>query len=297
MKILLHFRHFPVAMGRFFHWGLQDLNHEVFTVGPYSNGRIPWGDQYYYPLYKYPPDYILPEVNLDVNDVLKAIPFKPDVIVQAADTIWFTGKAPVPNIILGTDPHVLDYTPRLQDADYFACMQHQYMKPTPNIKKSVWVPYGYDPNIHRVIHEEEKYDVVLCGLQYEHRLKAVEAMKAAGLRVFNALGLIYDEYVKTYNQGLIAFNWSSKEDIPARFWEGLAMKRLVLTNRVPDLSLIDFKEDEHYIAYSSVEEAVEKATYYASHRTEALRIATNGYLKVKNHTYRNRAATLLSLLK
>lgn len=289
MKILLTFRHFPVAMGRFFHWGFQDLGHEVFTVGPYSGGKIPWGD-FYYPDHKFPPDFQLPDANFSFEEVLPKIGFKPDIVVQAGDTFWLTGKSPVPNIIIGTDPHVLDYSERLKDADYFFTMQQFYH---PSEK---WIPYAYDPAIHKYEHDGEEFDVVFCGLQYAHRDKALKAMEAKGLRVKNTLGLIYEEYCSEYNKGKIAFNWSSLKDLPARFWEGLAMKRMVLTSRVPDLTLLDFKEGEDYVGFDTVEEAVEKALYYSAHDEERQRIAENGFKKVKNHTYKNRCKEILKWL-
>lgn len=288
MRILMHFRHFPVAMGRFFHWAFEELGHEVFTVGPYSNGTIPWGD-FYYPDYKFPPNYQLPEAVVSVNEVLGKIPFKPDLILQAGDTIWMDGKAPVPNFILATDPHALDYTPRLKNADEFITMQKHYFP------DKAWVPYAYDANIHKNLDLEAEHDVVFCGLQYTHRMEVLSAMQSAGLKVFNALGLIYEDFVKTYNQGLIAFNFSSKEDLPARFWEGLAMGRLVLTSRVPDLAELEFVEDKDYIAFSSLEEAVEKAKFYVKNPNLGKKIATGGFKKVKKHKYTERALKIIEL--
>lgn len=291
MKVLMHFRHFPVAMGRFFHWALQDLGHEVYTVGPYSAGRIPWGD-FYYPDYKFPPNYSLPESNVSVNEVLKKIDFKPDVILQAGDSIWMEGKAPIPNFILATDPHVVDYEKRREFSDRVFSMQKHYSQPN-----DIFVPYAYSPYIHMPLNIKPKYDVVLCGLQYEHRVKAVEAMRAKGLSVFNSLGLIYEEYVEAYNRGKIAFVYSSKQDLPARFWEGLAMRRMVLVNRVPDLKEFDFKDGEDYVGFDTIEEAVEKAFYYAKHDRLREQIANSGFLKVKRHTYAERARRILACLK
>jgi hypothetical protein len=291
MKILMHFRHFPVAMGRFIHWGLQDLGHEVYTVGPYSAGRIPWGD-FYYPDYKFPPNFSLQESNVSVTEVLKKIDFKPDAILQAGDSIWMEGKAPIPNFVLATDPHVVDYEPRREFADRVFSMQKHYAQPN-----DIYIPYAYAPYIHKVTGDKEKYDVVLCGLQYEHRLQAIEAMRAKNLSVFNSLGLVYEDYTKAYNKGKIAFVYSSKEDLPARFWEGLAMRRMVLVNRVPDLNEFNFKEDEDYVGFSSIEEAVEKAVYYAKHDRLRIKIAESGYKKVKPHTYAERARRIISCLK
>lgn len=287
----MYFRHFPVAMGRFFHWALQDMGHDVYTVGPYSAGHIPWGD-FYFPNYKFPPDKVLAEGVVSLPDVLAKIPFKPDVILQAGDISWMAGKSPVPNLLLATDPHAVDYTPRLNDADMLFYMHKNYMPPN-----AMHIPYAYSPYIHYPKKMKEKYDVVLCGLQYEHRVKAVEEMRTKGLNVFNSLGLIYEQYNDAYSMGKIAFVYPSKDDLPARFWEGLAMGRLVLVKRVPDLGEFDFKEDQDYVGFSTIEEAVEKAVYYSSRDRERNRIARNGFNKVKPHTYEERCRRILKCLK
>lgn len=293
MKILISFRHFPVAMGRWFDWTFRDLGHEVFSVGNYSGGKIPWGEQFDYPQCAWPPDYEIPEMEAyPLDQLLKDIPFKPDVIIQAADTTYLSGKAPCKNVILMTDPHAVDYKPRLVHADHAFNMQDFYRTP-----EQTWIPYAYYPPIHKYIKLDQKYDVVFSGLQYEHRKNALEKMSQSGLKVLSTLGLIYDEYVRTYNEGLIAFNWSSKQDLPARFWEGLAMGRLVLTNKVPDLKKLPFQDGKDYVGFTTVEEAVEKALYYSQHPEEARKIGMSGKQRIASHTYENRCRKMLKVIE
>lgn len=294
MNILIHYRHFPVAMGRYFHWGFEDLGHTVYSVGTYSAGKIPWGDSFYYPAYKMPPDYVLPDYDVSLQEVIKKIDFKPDLVFQAGDTQYLTGPSPITNAVLATDPHAVDYTERRRYADIFFNMQDFYKE-----EKDVWIPYAYSPYIHRFLggNEQDKYDIVFSGLQYEHRLAAMLAFKKAGLKTRHMLGAIYDDYTELYNKSKIAFCYASKQDLPARFWEGLAMKRLVLTNRVPDLKKLDFVEGEDYVAFDTIEEAVEKALYYATHKQERESIAESGYLKVRPHTYQQRCQQILSSIE
>ena len=289
MRVLIHYRHFPVAMGRYIQWALENLGYQVVSCGMYSGGKIPWGDNFYYPNYKMPPDIVLPDIaEYSLKDVVKDQKF--DFIIQAGDVAYLTGKTSCPNIIIATDPHCVDYHPRLKDADVFVSMQKYYLK---DYQNGVWLPYGYDENIHKFESQEIKYDVVFCGLQYPHRIATLEKIKEQGLKVYSGLGLIYREFVSKYNEGKIAFNWSSKKDLPARFWEGLAMKRLVLTNRVPDLQEIDLVEDRDYVAFSDETEAIEKAKYYSSHDSEAEKIALSGYEHVRPHTYTNHVKKML----
>lgn len=297
MKILIHGRAYPVAMWRWFDWAFHDLGHKVFSVGNYNGGKIPWGDQYDYPQYAFPPNHEIPEADLDGNMVLRDVKekygFTPDVVIQAADSIYLSGKLNCRNVVLETDPHAVDYTKRIEFADHVFCMQDHYKLPG-----QTWIPYGWHPPIHKYLQDQEnKYDVAFSGLQYDHRKEALEAMSAAGLRVSNQLGLIYEEYVQLYNSATIAFNWSSKEDLPARFWEGMAMGRLMLTNKVPDMDILPHLVDgTHYITFSSVADAVEKAKYYSSHVDEAKEIGKKAMEAVKFDTYYQRASKMLEVI-
>lgn len=290
-KVLLHGRHFPVAMFLFFKWALESLGHEVYSVGPYSYGRIPWGD-FYFPKHKFPPNKVTVDGNVHLETLLSSIPFKPDFILQAADTIWLEGPTKIPNFVLATDPHVIDYTPRLLNATHYFYMQN-YCKP----EKATWIPYAYDKYIHKHIPDQfQEYDVVMCGLQYEHRVRAINALKSKRVRVFNALGHIYEDYVNIYNKGKIALVYSSKEDLPARFWEGLAMRRMVLVNRVPDLKMLDAVDGVDYVSYESEEELVEKVQYYLKHDREREQIAYSGWKWVQPRTYEKRVNQMLDVI-
>lgn len=280
-------------MGRYFQWGFEEAGHETYSVGMYSHGKIPWGETYYYPHYKMPPDFELPDYNVPLKEVLNKIDFTPDIVFQAGDTQFLTGPSPIPNLIYATDPHAVNYTERRDFADYFFNAQNCYKQ-----EKDIWIPYGYSEDIHIPISDTEIiYDVAMSGLLYPHRVEAMQAMQTAGLSMYITLGAIYHDYAKVYAKSKIAFVYSSKNDLPARFWEGLAMKKMVLTNRVPDLKLLDFVEGQDYVAFDTVQEAVEKAAYYANHDAERERIAESGFMKVQPHTYKARCEQILSHIK
>lgn len=294
MRILIFYRHFPVAMGRYIHWGLEQAGHEVLSCGPYSKGTIPWGDFEYPKKHWYPPDIETPDMpELEVDALFETIKQaklgKFDLLVSAADTYFLTGKAPIPHILIGTDPHVVDYRKHTDTKDAYVSMQKHY-----SIEGDIWMPYGFDPTIHQYLPDAPMtFDVCFIGLQYEHRKMALRAMTDAGYKVWSSLGHIYEEYVELYNRAPIAFNWSSKQDLPARFFEGLAMRRVVLTNRVPDLKEFKFIEDEDYLAFDDIEEAVDKVKIVMDKPHLLDKIARSGYAKVQNHTYADRVKKML----
>jgi len=163
-----------------------------------------------------------------------------------------------------------------------------------------YVPYAFDPHIHYWLpHRRRTHDVTLItGLLYQNRHLALEALRAAGLSVRHEVGLLYEEGTAVYNQGLIALNWSSRCDLPMRFWEGLAYRNVVLTNRVPDLELFpEFQEDVHYLAFDDLHELLEKAIWAVDHPLEAQRLAERGYAQawIGRHTYTRRALQILNL--
>lgn len=293
MNILIFYRHFPVAMGRYIHWGLEQAGHTVMSVGPYYGTSIPWNDGMKLP-YDFPPHIETPNIEeyeaQVVIDKAREIGFRPALLIQAADTYHLTGETDIQNILIGTDPHVINYNPFLTHVDKYFSMQKTYSQPNDG-----WMPYGFDPDIHYwdPSLDSKKFNVCLQGLQYGHRLACLRKMSEEGLKVSNGLGLAYDQYMEFYHKGKIAFNWSSREDLPARFWEGIAMNRLMLTNRVPELNYIDLKEDVHFVAFSSIDEAVEKAKFYVKNPDKAELIAKTGYDAVQNDTYANRVIKML----
>lgn len=278
-------------MGRYIHWGLEQAGHKVYSCGPWSRGKIPWGDFQYPNEYWFAPDIETPDTPeikaSDLFDTLKRNGIKVDLFIQAADNYFVSGRAPVKTILIGTDPHVVDYSSYIKDVDLYVSMQDCYAN------GAYWMPYGYDPKIHVYKKKVIEFDVVFIGLQYEHRKDVLRKLSDLGLRVYCGLGDIYKEYVDIYNKGIMAFNWSSREDLPARFWEGLAMKRLVVTNRVPDLRHLPFKDGIDYVGFSSMDEAVEKIIYYCERPDRASKIAASGNRKVQPHTYKNHLIEML----
>lgn len=310
MTILLNYRHFPVAMGRYWRMGFEALGHKVIGAGSMDERGpeyVPWSPPGFFPQYAHRPE-ILPESGLPAVDrwpldqVLAMSPEKPDLIVQAGDVSWLSGDAPegIPNVIVATDPHAVDLHPRLEHADLFVCMQDGYLKSdyADYTGAKTWIPYGYEQTIHRPLPgSPDKYDICLIGLLYPQRAAVLDRLRARGVRVFNDLGIAYHESNIIYNQSKIAFNFSSKLDVNARTFEGMAGGQLLVTNRLPDLEKNGFIENVHYVGFSSLEEAEEKVMWYLGHDAEREAIAKAGHEFNKPNTWANRAQALLDAVE
>lgn len=196
----------------------------------------------------------------------------------------------------------LNYTNQYTAAHVCVIMQDCYKdKYEEQGRRCQWVPYAFDPKVHYWNPKRRiEHDVTLIsGLMYENRVRALARFQSAGLTVRHEVGLLFDRGTEVYNQGRIAFNWSSERDLPMRFWEGLAYRNVVLTNRVPDLdTLTEFQENVHYLAFDTLDECVEKALWVKRHPEEAEKMADLGYARVwiGRHTYNQRAARVLRMV-
>lgn len=302
MKILISYKHYPICGGNYFKWAFEELGHEVYSVGYFSKDIVPWAGNPSFPNYVFPPDLAIPSdvPFYPLDKVLEQMPWKPDLIFQVDAGFYLAGKAPegVVNAMFATDPHFLDYSAQHSFVDFFFNPQPTFFKKYP---KSILLPWAYDPNIHKVLPDEDwqkKYDIVMIGAQYQNRIDALGKLAEKGFRIFSQNGIIYDECTKIYNQGRASFNWSSNDDVPMRIFEGMAYGNLVITNRMPQLREMHFKENIHYIAFDTVDELLEKCDYYLRQFPElGEQIAENGYLAVEEYTYHERVLEALRIMK
>lgn len=292
LKVVFSQIHYPMSLGHYFLNALRRRDDvELLTVGPYTGSWIPWNGGMNLALkYAKPPDLPFPgsTPTLPIDFVEKQLPWQPDLWIQV-DAGWHLRGKPQrgKNVIVGTDPHCLDYDQQRGWADTFYCMQQVYSKPG-----DVYLPYAYDPEHHYPEEQPRNYDACLLGIHYENRDRLVNELRRRGVNVLYDLGPVFDERRALECQSPISLAWSSRDDLIARVFEGLAMGRLVVTNRVPDLATF-FKEDEHLIAFSSLGEASEKIIHYLNSPAEAEEIAKAGREWVQPHTYDDRCQRII----
>jgi hypothetical protein len=261
---------------------------ELFTVGPYSGTWIPWNGGMNLPAkYAKSPDLPLPmnghPSTVPVSFIEKQLPFEPDLWLQV-DAGWHLKGKPAhgKNVIVGTDPHCLDYDYQRSLADTFYCMQACYSRPG-----DVYLPYAYDPEQHYPEAQPRSFDAVLMGLHYENRDRLVSELRKRGVNVYYDLGPVFDERRALECQAPISLAWSSRDDLIARVFEGMAMGRLVVTNRVPDLERF-FEWPKELVTFDALGGALEAVTYYLEHPAEAEEIARAGREAVEMHTWDDR---------
>jgi hypothetical protein len=284
-RIVLSMIYYPFALGSYI-WRALDRRDDVelFTSGPYTADWIPWSSGVRLPMkYVRPINFALPPQSFFPPwGIVKAqLPWKPDLVLQIDAGFHFKDKPDCFTATVGTDPHCLNaqYDLPRSYSDKFFCMQLCYSKPG-----DIYLPYAFDPTVHFPDpNVTVDTDACLMGLHYETRTAWVNALRARGHTVIYDIGHIYDEYREACCRATLGLNWSSLNDICARVFEMMAMKRVPVINRVPDLGAVGMVENEHYYGFSTLDEAIQKAEIALNNPKEAQEIAENAYRKVLNN--------------
>lgn len=302
---------YPLSISRYFEKALRnDPGVDLRTTGPYTGSYIPWmGGMNLLEKYAKPPDLPLPfkpdvgRVNYEFVKTMLG-DWTPDLIISIdAGINWASKPQDGYSITIGTDPHVLGeitYPHARKISDKFFNMQLCYSEP-----KDIYLPYAYSmydhypvlatvgwnigvsdipPSPEVVPAYKKDIDAILVGMPYENRVRWKDELAKHGVFLHLENGPVFDEYRALANRAKIGCTWSSMNDLIARFFETPAFGLPMVANRVPDAHLF-LQEDEDYLAFSTLPEAVEKVLYLKNHPEEADRIAQNGYRKILPHTY------------
>lgn len=300
MKILLLYKSYPFCLASYFRRALERRNDvELFTCGEFFGQEIPWNGGMTIPM-KYPNQVDLPlpvgMTSVPWSLIKNRLPWSPDLIVNVDAGFHLSTKPDAPYYVVATDPHVLGDWYRLVRplADKFFNMQGN-----PYIQDGdVWLSYAFDPTVHYPDNNipEREYDCCIVGLHYPQRDEWVARLRAKGVKVNYRIGDIYDEYREENNKAWIGLNWSSLQDVTARVFEIMAMKRVPILNRLPGLDQLGFIEGQHYLGFSDMNEAVEKVMWAMANPEFAEQIALQAYQFVnwKKMTYDNRVQQILT---
>lgn len=109
----------------------------------------------------------------------------------------------------------------------------------------------------------------------------------------------WSEMPKVFYLSKININITSRSiesGIPQRVWDILAVGGFCLTNYQPELEDY-FEIGKDLEVYHNLEELEEKVEYYLQHEEARVRIAINGYKKVREqHNYQNRLDKMLNII-
>jgi hypothetical protein len=254
MKILVACICYPVASGRYLYDAFKRLGHDVRVIGDSTGNQI-WGMSVD-PKYTWASDGGL---TAHWDD------WRPDVIV-IAESAWAYHSPyyhDVPHVIYAADNHVRIYR-QYGVYRYFVCHNAPSLMDmsAPDVE---WMPGAYDPvwfTPSPIPWAERPYDVCMIGVLYPQRVELLNALAAAGLKVFAGTGLLFDQYRDAYHNSRISLCASANHDLAFRIFETAAMGCAVLSDPLPDLEALDAK---NVWTYGDVDSAVEIAKGILKH--------------------------------
>lgn len=144
----------------------------------------------------------------------------------------------------------------------------------------------------RVFHPMDEVDRVFdCVTTCGGRRVTDKIQKVLGDQFNNERYFYGKDHAIRLNMGNTVFQCSQHGEVTRRIFEGMACRRMVITDRLSDATGLSdmFVEGEHIVYYDDADDAIDKIRYYAENEDERERIALNGYKEVlANHTERNR---------
>jgi hypothetical protein len=265
MNILIVANHWAVCSARYAADAFTRLGHTVKHVGR-PMGRDIWGMQV-------PEEYVwTPDDSFTKERVDLVIFMDSDSAILDLGEKYRQNLPPrVPVVVWGVDNHVRDYRRPYFDHYFLAHKSVSVMEwrewEESWVDGSDWsgyiephdmthLPCAYDPiafSPSPIAWEQREYDVCMVGVMYPKRWELVNAMRAAGLKVFAGTGLVYDAYRDAHHNSRVALVSSFNGDLPIRLFEGAGMGCAVLTDPIEDLKALDPKGLN---VYSSPEIAV-----------------------------------------
>jgi len=147
-----------------------------------------------------------------------------------------------------------------------------------------WIPHFADTVVHYPMDIEPKYAAVTTrGLGGSEFLDRLTHWGDGAIGNQNGMGA--KEHTEFLNSGLMVLQHSRWGEITRRIFEGMACKKLVLTDRLDKSKKLDeiFEEGKDIIYYDDILDCIGKINYYHEHPEERNKIAESGYNKVINN--------------
>lgn len=297
MKILIVAVHFEVTGARYITDAFKRLGHDARHTGALASLKDAWCVDVPKKYIWTPEDYYVPD-------------WSPDLIILA-DTIihrdslsglYLEDLKHVPIICWSQDNHVRNVRNERNRGvtHYFLAHKHGQAQPVTHTDET-WLPCAADTTAFPpspIAWEDRKYDVAMVGVMYPHRLEVIEALKAAGLKVYASTGDVYDEYRAIYQNARISLCLSANDDLAQRVFETGAMGCLIAMD-IP----ADVRDEETaralgitgYIQLNSAAQAVAQLTEMLTTETALAKFGAESWQKVvlARHDWTHRAQVVV----
>jgi hypothetical protein len=158
--------------------------------------------------------------------------------------------------------------------------QAGYLKEIECYKPAYWFPFSVDIDIYKKLDIQKAYDVLTSATVrsdvYPNREKVNRLVRTMNLRAVTGR-IIHHEYVKAINQSKICIiSTNCFNSLNMKFTEFTSCGTFVLTDRSVDMEAAGFKDGEHLVVYSNINDLQDKIKYYLKNETEREEVAKNG---------------------
>jgi glycosyltransferase involved in cell wall biosynthesis len=143
-----------------------------------------------------------------------------------------------------------------------------------------WLPCALvNPEVHKKLSAQKKYDVVFVGTMTPYRQKVLKQLSERNIEVYAPSLWDPIELNKLFNESRIVLNihLSNLLNTETRVAEALGAGSFLLSEELSSPELV--KEGEHYISWpsSDIDDLVKKIKYYLANETEREKIAAQGH--------------------
>jgi spore maturation protein CgeB len=163
---------------------------------------------------------------------------------------------------------------------------------------AVWVPIGCDPESHRDLGLDRRFDLAFVGTEGKKNLRG-ELLKALARRYPNSfIGRAGSDMLSNiYSSAKIGFNYSINDDINMRMFEVLSCGALLVTNLIRGNGFGEiFSPGVNMAVYRDAGELFKVIDYYLAHDDEREKTARQGRaLALSSHTYAARLKKMLEI--
>ncbi|MBU1147611.1 MAG: glycosyltransferase [Candidatus Omnitrophica bacterium] len=279
MKIALIFgKKRPDTMGIYFERALKALGHDIVHFSPEDINNIKPEYDFYFRVDDGHYDYLIPER------------LRPRVYYVSDTHLKGPFKKIKKHISQGA--YDLVFCPMLKEIKVL-----KKISPV----DVIWMNVGCDPEIHKRLDVERKYDIGFVG--NDGGIPRKFYLQEIRERYPNSfIGRTdYREISCVYSASKIGFSFAIRgECFTMRNYEIMSCGAMLLMKRLRDSSAerTGFIDRKHIVLFDGPEDLFELIEYYLRNKKEREEIAENGYrLTVGKHTYTQRLSEMLGIIK
>jgi spore maturation protein CgeB len=162
-------------------------------------------------------------------------------------------------------------------------------------KNSIWFPNCFDDTIIYPKQVQKRADVGFCG-NVANRQYYLDFL-AYHFNFASDIFVIGDDMVNAINSYRIHFNKNIANDINYRSFETLGCRIPLITNYNKQYEELGFVDGKNCMFYKDINEIIDKIQMLLSNEKILNDIAEKGYLLSRQHTYNERAKSLMVLLE